>query len=253
MKQAEQAGKDAGPQVQKQLLESMGMGSEAENLFGDGGLAGLLKELSKPRTLSSAALAEEARKLIDATSAFNDSLAKLENSAGPAWLKTMEGVVDKAKVLVDYLNSREFTKEEQEHRKAVAEDAQKSGKPNPFATGDLRLQKQEDTGLLPWLKNKLGLGDAPHVDPSMPLPKYFHRSSYEGSDTRSLLRNASYISDGDRTAGFRAMLQNASDRGHRLRHDGRCRFGRCSRRCASSLPRNGSRAGLEEPHRCGRR
>ena len=217
-RQAEEVGKTKGPQVRKQFLDAIGLGGEAEKLFGDHGLSGLLTQLQKPWAGPSPEFLKQAQDLRDATIGFNNSLQQFENSSGPRFLETMRGIVDSAKAVVDYLNSRDWSKEEREQRKKIAEDSASKGE-NAFATGKLRLQKQEDTGVLPWIKNRLGLGDAPKassVDPST-LPKFFHRSSYDRSGSGGLLQNASFTTGADPSSssqfGLRGVMTESTKAG----------------------------------------
>lgn len=94
------------PQLQKQLAsEFFGNGDEIEKLFKNGA-DGFWTEFNKQQKLLNPInpeLLKQSQNFLDATIKFKDTLENFENSAGPLFLKTMTGLVDKADEFVKLL------------------------------------------------------------------------------------------------------------------------------------------------------
>jgi hypothetical protein len=103
------------PQLQKQLAsEFFGNGDDIEKLMRNGA-KGFFDEFERQRKALNPVnpeLAKQAQAFRDATIQFNDALENFENKAGPRFLKTMSGIVDEAKTLVDDINGKTANPEE---------------------------------------------------------------------------------------------------------------------------------------------
>ena len=191
LRQAEEVGKTKGPQVQKQILESIipGFGGDAERLFADGGLKGLQEQLSKNWASPSKALGESAQQLRDAVASFNNSLERFENTVGPAFLATLKDIVREAAAAVDVISGGKSS----EHGASKAPD-HKDHRSIGEVVGDAWHDYSAFMdGLEERLKHGFGHASPDGIDRE---DGAFHPMSFRGGTSSGLLHNAAFVTGG---------------------------------------------------------
>ena len=210
LRQAEEVGRTKGPQVQKQILDSIfpGHGADMEKLFRDGGLKGLLDQLQKPWAGPSPEYLQAAQKLRDSTIDFNNALQKFENTTGPKFLDMMTRIVDEAARFFD------------PDRSAIAKKQREGGAAGERHDLTPEQRKKIDdalgTPLPPGLKP--GRADDGPLDDRHPLRRlsrgaYLKPSSYDGAGFGNLLQNASFTTGGTGSGTMEGAIAEGSKSG----------------------------------------
>ena len=197
----EDVGRDRGPQVQKQVAESMfpGHGGDALKMMREG-VGGLRKEMAKPWATPSEELNAQAQKLTDATSALNNAIQTFENKAGPAFLKMLTHIVDDMRYILSGPTQAEQKKldSSEEARRQGFKDLQ----------GD-QARRSREAGA------KGERDAAPDMSDQHVRDALRHKSSYNGSGFKDLLQNASYTDASPATSqfGVRGLVADGSKEG----------------------------------------
>lgn len=197
--QIEEVGRVKGPEVQKQMLEAMGLGADAEKLFAER-LAGLRNQLNKPWAGPSQDLTKQALALRDATIEINNDFERLENVVAPGFLKILRGGIEgvdlivkgwvwefqKIADIIGYLG-----KSSEAGAKAFENTEKRAVPPAPIAPPAIQPP------------TKLG-------EPPFRLEK---KVSYDGSGFGGLLQNASYTTGGTGSGTMEGQIAEGSKAG----------------------------------------
>ena len=213
-RQAEEVGRVKGPQVRKQFLDAIGLGGDAEKLFGEKGLSGLLGQLNKPWAGPSPDFLKQALALRDATSNFENAVVKLENTIGPDFLKAMtsgiqglEGAIEALETTFKFM--RDFlTKDGKDWDK----DHNPGGR---FGQAPSRMRAAPD-GAQSLMPRNRQAPETYHYRRNDGHTLY-NPSSYDGSRSGGLLQNASFTTGADPSSssqfGLRGVMTDATKAG----------------------------------------